>query len=157
MKEKHWEACYTYECSLFLFLLNGSTNWSVPLSTDLNLVVSVFSWECMWCIFNFNFPNPGFPLDLWVLFLSFRDLSNRDMPGLQGPIGLRREVSRQPCHLPLPHGELAVWTAPIAWDGIQDHIIEGIRWEQKFLCFIYSIIVEGWKAISQLCLGVDLQ
>lgn len=68
-----------------------------------------------------------------------------------GPLGpLVYETNRWLCSQLLPHGLLAAWTTPIAWDCTQNHTMEGITGWQKCLCFIYSIIVRKKSCKSAL-------
>lgn len=111
-KEKHRIPYYTWALCSFIF-----AKWKQKLecSIEQHLKVScfcvfvfVFSWGCIWGILTSTFQIFIFFLDLWVLFLYFRDLPCGDMPGPQGSTGLRYEASRHVWKLPVSHSELAV-------------------------------------------------
>ena len=142
-------------CIWMLFIFIGAKWKKQDLTCSPGQQLGV-SCSCFWCLLMSHFCTFFF---LWIYeFLSYT--SGIGLAGtcsaLEVPLG--SGVGQQTaCHHPPTSGELAAQTAPIAWAVKQGHIIEGISREQKCLHFIYSIIVDGWKAISQLCLGADWQ
>lgn len=140
LKERRRILVHINECSLFFAQQKQKLKCSTEQQLRVDLIIYLFSLRGN--LVHFDFANLSclyefvlYPVEIHVTGICHTLQSPRSQPQKQ----------------------LAIDKAPIAWDGRQAHIIEGIRREQKFLCFIYSIIVEGWKAVSQLCLGVDLQ
>lgn len=146
---------------MFFIFIFAKWKHKLKCSTEPQLKFSCFCFSpenAFGTFFHHNFPNPGFFFLIYEFFSFPEEIClTETCQAFKVPLSYVVRLVDSPVIYPCLMASLQSRPHQLCETACKDHIIEGIRWEQKFLCFIYSIIVEGWKAVSQLCLGVDLK